>query len=441
MGESFSRGPLAMADVDGDGALDVFIGGRVSAARYPEATTSLIVRNDNSRFVPFQRFEKLGLVSGATFSDLDGDGKPELIVACEWGPIRVFRKEGTQFIEITEKLGLGNFSGLWNGVATGDFDGDGKLDIVASNWGLNTKYRATREHPIRLYYGDINGVEAVDIVESHFDAALNKEVPDSLLKTASAAFPFLQASFPTHEAYSVASVHEIFGDKLKQCGVVEANTLASMVFLNRGDRFEGVALPAEAQFAAAFGISVADFDGDGNEDIFLSQNFFATAGDTARADAGRGLLLRGQGNGGFVAVSGLESGIAIYGEQRGCAVADFDRDGRVDLAVGQNGGATKLYHNTAALPGLRVRLIGSPQNAGAIGAVMRLTFASKQGPVREVRAGSGYWSQDCIVQTLAMPEAPRQILVRWPGGQTTTSDVPAGAMSIQVDVNGKVGAP
>src|SRR5205823_6677161 len=106
------------------------------------------------------------------------------------------------------------------------------------------------------------------------------------------------------------------------CKVFEANTLASMVFLNRGDHFEAAPLPTDAQLAPAFGISVADFDGDGNEDIFLSQNFFATDGDNARCDAGRGLWLRGNGKGEFHAVPGQESGLAIYGEQRGCAVAD-----------------------------------------------------------------------------------------------------------------------
>src|SRR5207249_1010305 len=93
LGQDFSVGPLALADVDGDGNLDLFVGGRVVAGRYPEAADSLLLKNEGGRLVVGQRFEKLGLVSGAVWSDLDGDGKPELILACEWGPLRIFRND------------------------------------------------------------------------------------------------------------------------------------------------------------------------------------------------------------------------------------------------------------------------------------------------------------------------------------------------------------
>src|SRR5206468_5362066 len=114
---------------------------------------------------------------------------------------------------------------------------------------------------------------------------------------------------------------------------LSADTFDTSIFLNRGDHFERISLPIEAQFAPAFGVNVADFDGDGFEDIFLSQNFFAVDAETSRYAAGRGLLLRGNGRGQFQPVKAGESGIAVYGEQRGSAVADFDGDGRVDLAV------------------------------------------------------------------------------------------------------------
>ena len=127
-----------------------------------------------------------------------------------------------------------------------------------------------------------------------------------------------------------------------------------MIFLNRGDHFEAAALPREAQFAPVFAVCVADLDGDGHEDIFLSQNFFATQPETPRLDGGRGLWLRGDGTGKLMPVPGQESGVKIYGEQRGAALCDYDGDGRVDLVVTQNGAETKLYHNARARPGLRV---------------------------------------------------------------------------------------
>jgi hypothetical protein len=123
---------------------------------------------------------------------------------------------------------------------------------------------------------------------------------------------------------------------LERFRFLEANWLETTLFLNRGNRFEPRPLPLEAQFAPAFGVGVGDFDGDGHKDVFLAQNFFATHPDTSRHDAGRGLWLRGDGSGGFVPVSGQESGVNVYGEQRGCALADYDHDGWVDLVVTQN---------------------------------------------------------------------------------------------------------
>ncbi len=195
----------------------------------------------------------------------------------------------------------------------------------------------------------------------------------------------------------------------------------------------------EAQLAPAFGICVGDFDGDGTEDIFLSQNFFAAAPETPRYDAGRGLLLRGNGKAGFIAVPGQESGLKIYGEQRGCALADFDGDGRVDLVVAQNGAETKLYKNIGAEPGLRIRLTGPPGNPDGVGACLRVGAAGGIfGAAREIHAGSGYWSQDSAVEVLKVPRDDSQLWVRWPGGKEMTLSIPAGAKEIVADASGQI---
>ena len=426
-----SIGPLALGDLDADGDLDLFLGGRVVPGRYPEAASSSIYTFNGSDFVPYHVLENVGLVSGAVWSDLNEDGWPELIIACEWGPLRAFENRSGKLKEITSEAGLDHFTGRWNGVTTGDFNSDGRLDIVASNWGLNSEYHATPERPVELHYGDFLERGVFDIIETDWDLILNASSPRRRLDVLSRGIPALLERFSSHKAFSEASLSQVLAPYQTRARSLSVSTLASMVFFNRGGRFEGAMLPREAQLAPAFGISVADFDGDGHEDIFLAQNFLATELETPRLDAGRGLILLGDGSGKFKPLSGQDSGIEVYGEQRGCAVADFDSDGRQDLAVSQNGATTRLFRNVQAKPGLRVRLQGPPNNSHGVGAVLRAKAGTVLGPAREIHAGSGYWSQDGSVAVLGGNAA--EIQVRWPGGTVSTTPVQKGAAEVKIN--------
>lgn len=432
-----SLGPICLADIDGDGDLDLFAGGRFLPGRYPEPVSSSIWVNENGelrRNAELSRpFEALGLVSGATFADLDGDGQPDLALAMEWGPVRLFRNHHGRFEEMTAQWGLEGTSGWWTGISAGDFDGDGKMDLAVGNWGRNSFYELYQPGPIRIYYDEGSGSAILHLLEAWQNGG--NWVPVRNRFWLARGFPEVAQQFPKHAAYAQATIQEILGAHLQTAKTVEAGVFDSSIFLNRGSHFERIPLPREAQLSPVFSINVGDFDGDGNEDIFLSQNFFGIASDLTRDDGGRGLWLRGSGRGVFSSMDGSKTGIKIYGEQRGAALADFNHDGRVDLAVSQNNAETKLYLNQRARRGLRVTLHGPSGNPDGIGAQMRVRYANGQmGPCRAVQAGSGYWSQDGAAQVLGLGEmAAVGIWTRWPGGKEQTVQLKEGGWDVVIN--------
>jgi enediyne biosynthesis protein E4 len=425
-GGASSTGPLALGDLTGDGHLELFVGGRAVPGRYPLAASSRLFRFRDGEFEldaeNSARLEGVGLVTGAVFADLDGNGRAELILACEWGPIRIFRHRDGGLEETTETWGLSEYLGLWSSISVADVDGDGRLDLVAGNWGRNSAYEIAPDGPWYLYYGSVMGDPQVRLLEGHWDMELERVVPFRDLTTQSLDFPWLRDRFPTHLAYAAADVAEVLGPHASAFQRLEVNTLESVVFLNRRTQFEPRPLPPEAQFSPVMGVAVGDLDGDGHEDLFLSQNFFAVRPEDHRLDAGRGLWLKGDGKGGFEAVCGMQSGIRVYGEQRGCAVADYDGDGRLDLVITQNDGDTRLYRNVGAKPGLRLRLVGPPTNPMGVGAVVQLTSESHPWPARLVGGGDGRYSQSGAIQVFGLPHPPAAVRVRWPGGKV--QDVP-----------------
>ncbi|MDX1577948.1 MAG: CRTAC1 family protein [Gemmatimonadota bacterium] len=433
-GASSTTGPLALADWDGDGDLDLFVGGRVIPTAYPLPARSRFFLNGPDGLVEDEAnagaLGEGGLVSGAVFSDLDADGDPDLLLAMEWGPVRALENVGGRFRDATAAWGLA-LPGRWNGVATGDLNEDGRPDIVVTGWGTNTEARIDGAGT-EILHGDLdrNGIYDVIELEARPDGS---KVPALRLDQLGRGLAFLRRAAPDHATYARARLEDLVSaEAVARASRLAAGELRHTVFLSGDDAWTARPLPSIAQRAPSFGAAIADLDGDGHEDLVLAQNFFANKLDTPRYDAGRVLLLRGDGMGGLEPVPGTESGIEAYGDGRGLALGDFDADGRLDLAIGQNGSATRLFRNRGAAPGLRVRLVGPSGNPDAVGAVLRVEHAGGVGPAREVQSGSGYWSHHQLLPTLGLPGTPTAVRVRWPGGAATTVAIPADAREVTI---------
>lgn len=419
-----TTGPLAASDYDGDQDIDLFIGGRFKPGEYPKDAASRLFKNENGNFVldktNSQKLSEIGLVTSAVFSDYDRDGDRDLIISRAWDSIVLLENEEGNFRNISSKVGLDAFKGWWNGVTTGDFNNDGLPDIVATNIGKNSIYQPKAEFPLKLYYGDFDVDGTLDIIDSYYNPELESYVPRRRLYEFD-SMPSVLRSVQSHEEFASSSVDEIFRKNFTMVPSKEINTIEHMLFLNTGEGFEAHPLPNISQLSAAFYAGVADFDNDGNEDLFLSQNLFVFPPNIPRLDAGRGLLLRGDGTGRFQAIPAQESGIKIYGEQRGASVSDFNQDGRADLVVSQNEARTKLFLNRVSKRGYRISLVGPEKNKDAIGSGIRLIYEDgKKGPLREIQVGSGYWSQNSTTKVLGSSGKAIAIEVNWFNGSVDT---------------------
>jgi len=422
-----TTGPVTVADYTGDGMPDLLVGAGFKPGRYPENAVSRLFVNDQGRWRLDEENSALlteaGLVTDALFADITGNGWQDLLLSLEWGTLKLFENTNGRFREITSEVVLDRYKGWWAGIAVGDFTGNGRADIVAANIGLNSPYQTEGERPLKLFYSDLNRNGRLNIVDSYFDEPTGGYVPRRKLLDFD-SIPTILSNVSSHADFAGATVEEIFARDFGGVPAREISTLQTMIFIQTGDGFEAHPLPAEAQFTAAIYVGVADVDNDGNEDLFLSQNEFGFPNHIPRLDAGRGLLLKGDGSGGFRSVSGTESGIKIYGEQRGAAFGDFNRDGKIDLAVSQNNGQTKLYQNKTEQAGIRVELIGTEGNRNAIGASIRMVYPDgSKGPTRFIQAGGGYGSQNGTVQVMGYREWPSAIEVTWPDGSVIHTKV------------------
>jgi hypothetical protein len=328
-------------DFDGDGDLDLFVGGRVSPGYYPTSPQSFVLRNEGGRFTDATdqaapEFRNIGMVTGLRWGDLDGDGAPELVASGEWMPITVFKAENSQLRNATEAFGLSGTNGWWNCLALADADADGDLDILAGNLGLNTRLKA----PLKLYARDFDGNGSIDPVISFMEN--DKEYPLPRRENLIKQLPGLKKKFVYYGPYSVATMQDIFSaNELRQAQVLEANEFRTTLFLNQGKGvFQPQPLPLEAQLSPTMQFLAEDLNGDGHTDILLAGNSYGADTESGPYDAGNGLVLPGDGKGGFRPLHGKESGFWASKDAKDLKAVQLANGKRLYL-VGNNNGVVQ----------------------------------------------------------------------------------------------------
>lgn len=424
-----SSSGVAAADFDRDGDLDLFVGCRVDPGRFPHAGASRLLRNDAGRFVDASDLlggGELGMVTSACWTDLDDDGFVDLVVAAQWQPVRVFGNDGGKaFVERTEELGLDGMHGQWNGIAAADLDGDGDMDLVATNLGLNSKYHASAKKPLELFARDFDDNGTLDVVEAKHSGG--KVLPVRGLSCSGGAMPFVREKFSTYDSFARATLGDIYGKDLEQCLSLSCNELRHMVFENTGKAMVAHALPRSAQLSAGYGVTVADFDGDGVMDIFMAHNTFSPEPETGRIDGGLSVTLFGRG--------GLEfetkwRDVELPGDSKAVAQFDADGDGQPELLVSTSNEPLRVLRNHATLRAevsrqvaqTTVRLVGTAGNPTAVGARVILRRDGKV-RVREVGAGGSYLAQSAAFVRFSGLQAGDELGVRWPDGKRSKHEV------------------
>lgn len=298
-------------DFDSDGDQDLFVGSRVIPDKYPYAPQQYLLKNKNGKLVDATDelapgLKQIGMISDALWTDVDGDKQPDLIVVGEWSPINVFSWNGKAFINKTSALGLDGYKGWWNCITHADLDKDGDPDYIVGNLGLNYKYQASAQEPFDIYCDDFDKNGTYDIVLGYYQSG--QQFPVRGLQCSSEQMPFVKQKFPSYNAFGSATLTDIYGDMLNDALHLDVNTFESMVLWNNGGSFDVEPLPVEAQIAPINGIIAGDFTRDGHVDLVVAGNLLVSEVETGAADAGLGLLLKGDGKKGFIAASPGESG-------------------------------------------------------------------------------------------------------------------------------------
>ncbi|MBO9613841.1 MAG: VCBS repeat-containing protein [Dyadobacter sp.] len=332
-------------DFDKDGDLDLFVGGRIIPGRYPEAPASFLLVNDGKgRFqIRESPFFKIGMVTDAQWADLNGDSKPELVIAGEMMPVKVFSYNGKDFDDKTSDFFQNEESGFWNTIQIEDLDGDGKPDIVAGNLGQNSQIKASEKEPAELYFADFDKNGSIDsffnfyIQGKSYPFVSRDELNDQI-------YP-MRKKFAYYRDYANATMPEIIpAAELAKGGKLEAKELRSVCFMNRNGRFQKLPLPSRAQFSPVCTILTGDYNHDGHKDLLLLGNKTDNRLKLGSMDANYGSLFVGDGKGGFRFVEQPEAGLSVTGDVKSAVQVNIGN--QPFLVIGAFNEPLQFYKNS-----------------------------------------------------------------------------------------------
>ena len=338
-------------DFDNDGDLDLFVGGKLVPGKYPLPADSYLLKNESkngtikfvdatSEMAPF--LTKLGMVSDAEWVDVDNDNNLDLVIVGEWMPIKIIKNAGSEFVEESQESGLENEVGWWFSIATGDFDKDGDMDFIVGNLGKNYKYKATQEEQFEVFSKDFDRNGSLDIVFGYHEKG--KVFPLRGRECSSNQMPFIKEKFPSYHEYGIADMPTVYGkENLENALHYSANTFATSYIENLGNlKFKTHELEGIAQFSSVNSILVEDFNGDGDLDALLSGNLYQSEVETPRNDAGYGVLLEGNGRGGFTSRLPNKSGLFVKGDVKNAVIVNTPSKDRKRIIFGKNDGVVQF---------------------------------------------------------------------------------------------------
>jgi enediyne biosynthesis protein E4 len=319
-GESGSH--VVAADYDGDGDIDLFVGGRVVPWRYGTNAQSMLLQNDGrghftdvtAKLAP--ELQHVGMVTDAVWQDVDGDGRKDLVVVGEWMPISIFHNAGGGKLTPMTVPSLAHTSGWWNRIVAGDFTGNGRVDFIVGNAGLNSRCHASTAEPVTMYVKDFDKNGYAEQIVSCFNHGVSYPLVlrDDLIKT----LPMLKPKYLNYKNYATQTVNDMFSKAdLADAVFKSAETFATTLVRNDGGgKFTLIPLPREAQLAPVYGILAQDVDGDGAVDLLMAGNLDEVRLDLGAMHASEGLVLRGDKRGNFTAVPAEASGFVVPGQSR-----------------------------------------------------------------------------------------------------------------------------